>query len=352
MLKLSVFDLEGPLSPADHAALASKRVGEIIGSKNFEKVFEMLSKYDDYLVENPEIQKELNLGEYNPGDTLRLIAPFLAYYLNNSDLVDISNKTKLTKGARETIYDLKRNNQNIFVISTSYQQHAYNISSKLDIDTSNVFCTKFDINKLKEKVSKDLILELQDSIFQKYKRAGIGTVLGDLNTYFWMQNKDIFSQISVCGGANKARSLQKIINFTSKNMDQVMVVGDSITDMFMLKDAKEGGGFAISFNGNNYSTKNANIVVVSPTLYAIYLVYKLGNFKNIDIWQDSVGFSMLVDSIPKNLISKNVYNYFKKLGMAPIIYNLDNASNSDIEKLIKKQKEMRLKVRGWAGSLS
>ena len=53
MLKVSVFDLEGPLSPADHAALACKYVGEEIGFKDFERFFEMLSSYDDYLVDNP-----------------------------------------------------------------------------------------------------------------------------------------------------------------------------------------------------------------------------------------------------------------------------------------------------------
>ena len=98
MLKVSVFDLEGPLSPADHAALACKDVGEKIGFNEFEKLFEMLSTYDDYLVENPSVQKELKIGDYNPGDTLRLVAPFLAYYLSDSDLVEISNNVEVDRG--------------------------------------------------------------------------------------------------------------------------------------------------------------------------------------------------------------------------------------------------------------
>ena len=351
-MKISVFDLEGPLSPADHAALACKYVGEKLEFKNFEKIFEMISKYDDYLVENPDVQNELDIGEYNPGDTLRLVAPFLAYYLTDSDLVDISNKTELTCDAKKTIDDLGKLGHDIFVISTSYRQHAYNIANRLNIDKTNVFCTEFNMEHLREKTSMDLIYTLQEEIFQKYLDADLEHVLDELHAYFWKENKHFFSEISVCGGAKKAESLEIITKATSTKLSQVMAVGDSITDIYMLKDTKNNDGFSVSLNGNQYSTRNANIVVVSPSLYAVYLIAHWGSFEEIDIWQDSVGLDMNVSDIPKDIISNKLYKHFKKLKVAPIIYNIKKASKSTISELIEKQKVMRVKNRGWAGTLS
>ena len=60
------FDLEGPISPQDNAY-------EVLGlAKDGERVFEVISKYDDILtLEGRE--------GYEPGDTLKLIVPFLLW---------------------------------------------------------------------------------------------------------------------------------------------------------------------------------------------------------------------------------------------------------------------------------
>jgi len=70
------------------------------------------------------------------------------------------------------------------------------------------------------------------------------------------------------------------------------------------------------------------------------------------MWQGKMGLDADFSRIPREMVPKKVYNHFKKLNTAPIIYDIRSVDNSTIEELIKKQKEMRLKNRGWAGTLS
>ena len=64
MSRVVFFDLEGPISTQDNAY-------EVLGLvPNGHKIFEVISKYDDILALE-------NRPNYEAGDTLSLIAPFL-----------------------------------------------------------------------------------------------------------------------------------------------------------------------------------------------------------------------------------------------------------------------------------
>ena len=67
MSRFICFDLEGPLSPQDNAYELMKLFPQ------GDRVFEIISRYDDLLTleERPD---------YEPGDTLALIVPFLLYH--------------------------------------------------------------------------------------------------------------------------------------------------------------------------------------------------------------------------------------------------------------------------------
>ncbi|GAG80507.1 unnamed protein product, partial [marine sediment metagenome] len=49
-----------------------------------------------------------------------------------------------------------------------------------------------------------------------------------------------------------------------REISQVMYVGDSITDVEALRLVSDGGGVSISFNGNSYALKAAQIACISP----------------------------------------------------------------------------------------
>ena len=96
--------------------------------KDGSSIFEVLSKYDDYLA----LQ---NIPDYEPGDTLKLIVPFLLVNgVTELDIVKVSKRAKLVRGAKELIKWLQEDMWNVHIISTSYEQHAYNIASQLGIE--------------------------------------------------------------------------------------------------------------------------------------------------------------------------------------------------------------------------
>ena len=79
----AAFDLEGPLSPQDNAY----EVMHLF--KDGPSLFEVISKYDDYLA----LQ---NRHDYEPGDTLKLIVPFLLVNgITEQDIRKVSKRAKL-----------------------------------------------------------------------------------------------------------------------------------------------------------------------------------------------------------------------------------------------------------------
>ena len=44
-------------------------------------------------------------------------------------------------------------------------------------------------------------------------------------------------------------------------LEDVMYVGDSITDVEAFKLVRDNGGLTVSFNGNSYAVKNAEVAV-------------------------------------------------------------------------------------------
>ena len=75
-MKLICFDLEGPLAPQDNAYELMKLF------PNGGKIFEVISRYDDLLtLEGRE--------NYEPGDTLALIVPFLAYHRITEEQINV-----------------------------------------------------------------------------------------------------------------------------------------------------------------------------------------------------------------------------------------------------------------------
>ena len=114
--KTIFFDLEGPLSPQDNAYEVMKLIGE-----KGAFIFEVISKYDD-------IKSIEGRESYEPGDTLALIVPFLLLHgITEGDINRVSERAKIVDGAKDLFEKLQTENWDIYIISTSYKQHAYNV---------------------------------------------------------------------------------------------------------------------------------------------------------------------------------------------------------------------------------
>lgn len=269
MKKIICFDLEGPLSPIDHALEVMKLIPD------GRKVFEVISRYDDLLTLD-------NQRDYEPGNTLKLIAPFLAQCrITDVNLTAVSKKAILTEGAEKVILGLQKNKWKVFIISTSYEQHAFHIAECLNISKKDVFCTKFPLDKFgKALTEKELLVVdsagdyIASDLYSRDLRLGkrdeeIKTYLDEI---FWKVFPSlpginrIFKAIRVMGGARKAEALKIISEKTNVPLQDMAVVGDSITDLKMLKAVKEVGGPSIVFNGNKYALPCGTVGICSTSL--------------------------------------------------------------------------------------
>lgn len=256
------FDLEGPLSPQDNAYELMKL------SPNGEKVFEVISRYDDLLTLEER-------QDYEPGDTLALIVPFLILHgISEDDIANMAAKASLTGGADRLIRWLKSQDWQVFCISTSYEQYALRITKRLGIEAGNVACTSLPLDKFRSKLNKEdyrLLSEaetetlalrpftdddrikqyLDDFFLKKLPATNLGTVV---------------AQVKPVGGQRKVAALNRFASAHQQPLSNWVVVGDSITDFRMLKAVEEAGGLAIAFNANEYALPYATMSLASTSI--------------------------------------------------------------------------------------
>lgn len=362
-MKVCAWDLEGPLSYVDFAAEICKLLEHKLKKAKLTEFFNMISNYDDYLIENSNIIEQLGIKSYEPGDTLRLLAPIYICYFSDQELKKISKENPgLNPGIKQAISSIQKNNWKIFIISTSYTQHAFNIGKLLKIKQDHIYCTKLNVEELRPQI-KDInesINRLIDEIFGKYiqKNFNLESVIDDLNDFFWNDKENdyfkVMNQISVRGGKRKEKALEEISKRTNFPISKMIVTGDSITDKNMLKRAVDENGFGVSWNGNEYSIPNANIAVTSPDSMGILTIFDAypNIWEFIENWEKFYqDFKEDPRKIPNNLVSQQIKGYFIKNNFVPIIYNLKKLTYNELEEVIKIQKDMRKKVRGWVGNL-
>ena len=98
------------------------------------------------------------------------------------------------------------------------------------------------------------------------------------------------------GGEQKAEAIRDVAKRLDADLADVMYVGDSITDVEAFKLVRAGGGLTVSFNGNGYAVKNAEVAVLSEsnlvTAVIADLFCKFGKEMAINAFQ-SWGFAAL-----------------------------------------------------------
>jgi len=269
--KVVFFDLEGPLSPQDNAL-------EVMGLvDNGHQAFAVISRYDDLLaLEGRE--------EYEPGDTLKLILPFLVLHgITAEDIENVSKAAPLIAGARELVASLAGDGWRVHVISTSYQQHALRIANELGIPERDVACTPLDLSQLASRAEQtdlafvreawDYVLRIGEglSLEQIADGAVDARIRPRLDEFYWETMPrtalgEALRAVEVVGGRRKVGALERFCHGLGVYLGQVAVVGDSITDFQMLKAVEAAGGLSIVFNGNQYALPYGTVGVASVSL--------------------------------------------------------------------------------------
>ena len=138
---------------------------------------------------------------------------------------------------------------------------------------------------------------------------------------------DSIKDIEVIGGEGKKIAIEKIIANNNINKNQILYIGDSITDVEPLEFVKNNNGISISFNGNKYSIKAAEIAIVSKSAIASLLIADLYNQNNKQVVLDFIKDYNSSDNIKELLDNYKITDYTKD--------NFLNTFNKDNYPLIK-----------------
>ncbi len=262
MVNFICFDLEGPLSPQDNAFELMKLF------PNGDKIFEVISRYDDLLtLEGRE--------DYEPGDTLALIVPFLVLHnISEANITTLATKASLTGGAAKLISQLQYNGWKVFCITTSYEQYATHITQKLGIYAHNLACTPFPLDKLRRALSEEDPRQLRQAEEDILTMRPIGDddrIKRSLDNFFWEKLPSTnlgmaIKEVKPVGGRHKVAALNRFADTYTQPLSKWVVIGDSITDFRVLQAVEEAGGLAIAFNANEYALPYSTMSLASTLL--------------------------------------------------------------------------------------
>ena len=219
--KSFITDCEGPLTLNDNAFEIAANFIEDGG-----ELFKILSLYDDYLV---DIVKKEN---YKAGNTLKLILPFFVVEnLKNGDLVDFSQKNIYAVNDSKFLLRYLKQSMNTYIVSTSYGQYIEAVSDYMEVPFENTFYTKVNLDELEltsgeiEKIIefKKAILENPDD-YQLFDDIFFGQI-AEMGIY------DKIKQIKVVGGQGKKLAIDEIIKRDGIDINEILYIGDSITDV-------------------------------------------------------------------------------------------------------------------------
>ena len=338
--KSFITDCEGPLTLNDNAYELAVHFIE-----NGGELFKVLSLYDDYLA---DIVKKEN---YKVGNTLKFILPFfVCENLKNQDMIDFSQKNIYAVRDSKFLLKYLKKAMNTYIVSTSYGQYIEALSNYMDFPFENTFYTKVDVDALTlndeemEKIAKFKQEILDDS--ENYE-------LFDEIFYSEIPKMGIYEtikEINVVGGEGKKEAIDEIIGRDNINTGEILYIGDSITDVEPLDFARKNNGISISFNGNEYPLKVAEIAIVSPsaiTTCVIANIYAKDDrqtvLRFIDDYNTSKNLEELFEKYDVDLEIKNRFLDVFSNGEYPIIKIIDDDNFEDI---LKVSKDMRNNIRG------
>jgi energy-converting hydrogenase A subunit R len=353
--RIFVTDCEGPISKNDNAyELCCYFIPD------GDKFFSLISKYDDVLADI------LRRRGYRAGNTLKLILPFLkAYKVTNQKMREFSEENiLLAPGAKDTMRFVYKTMPS-FIVSTSYEHYMFALCKAIDFPLENTYHTRADIDKycvtdketeMLKQIAKEIaampMIEVPKTAksLRDFSQSDQCTIKR-LDEVFWrriprMSVGKIFDEVTPVGGKEKANAVQEIVNRCRCSVDCIMYMGDSITDVECFQFVRNGDGLTVSFNGNEYAVREAEIAVMSEnTIVTSILADVFSRFGKDFTMQlaKEWSFSGLKRFEVNPNLSKQVQQLYPKNLPRVEIITRDNK-----EKLAKKSVIFRKNVRGEA----
>jgi energy-converting hydrogenase A subunit R len=353
--RVFISDCEGPISKNDNAFEMTARF-----VPNGDKLFTLISKYDDVLAD------VLKKPGYSAGGTLKLILPFLkAYDVTDRQMEEFSaHNLILIANSKDTLQHV-RTIASAFIVSTSYEHYIKALCKALDFPYQNTYCTRLSIDKysiaeqektrLKE-MAKEIVQMSMLSIppaaklMEDFSSKDQETIKR-LDKIFWnelasMNLGRIFSEVAPVGGGQKAEAIEDAVERLHAPLSDVMYVGDSITDVEAFRLVRDNGGLTVSFNGNHYAVKNAEIAVLSEnsivTAIIADLFCKHGKQQTLQVLKNWDSKALRKSAVSQPLLDRFLALYPTALPKVQIV------TAQNMETIVKESSEFRKKVRGDA----
>ncbi len=163
-----------------------------------------------------------------------------------------------------------------------------------------------------------------------------------------MKSGRMLEEVNPVGGYEKAKAVQDIIARArmDSRLESVMYVGDSITDVPPFQLVRKGGGLTVSFNGNEYAIREAEIAVLSSNTIVTSVLAegfrRLGKehvLRMVDEWSPSG----LKKYCATSMLRDRVFKLYPEVFPQVEIITADNR-----ERLKKETSAFRKTVRGEA----
>jgi len=355
MRKVFISDCEGPISKNDNAfEITSHFV------PNGDKLFTVISRYDDVLAD------VIKKPRYKAGCTLKLILPFLkAYDVTDEKMREFSAQNLiLIPNVRDTLQYVRKI-AHAFIVSTSYEHYIEALCQALNFPYENTYCTKINIDKypMTER-EKDRLKKLTKEISQMptIEIPSGAKSLNDLpeehrktiqrlDEIFWkeianMESGKIFYEVNPVGGEEKADAVKEAAERAGADLSSVMYIGDSITDVEAFKLVKENCGLTVSFNGNQYALKHAEIAILSENSIVTAIIAdvfcRFGKRETLSLMENWSREALKKSRVSQTLLNRLFVLYPSELPKVKII------TSENMEVLIKESSKFRKKVRGEA----
>lgn len=337
--KSFITDCEGPLTLNDNAFEMAASFIEDGG-----ELFRILSLYDDYLV---DIVKKPG---YKAGNTLKLILPFFVVEnLTNQDFIEFSQNHIYAVNDSKFLLEYLKEAMNTYIVSTSYGQYIEAVSNYMEVPFENTFYTNVDMDSLHlndEEIQK--IMEFKEMIMDNPEDYELFddiffTQIAQMGIY------DEIKKVEVVGGLGKKLAIDRIIERDEIDVNEILYIGDSITDVEPLEFARKNNGISISFNGNEYPLKVAEIAIVSPSAVATAVIANIYAENDKDKVLKFIENYNVTDDMKKlftdyEIDSEITDKFFSVFGDEYPIIEIVNDEN--YESILKTSKQMRNNIRG------
>jgi energy-converting hydrogenase A subunit R len=353
--RVFVSDCEGPISKNDNAyELTAHAVPD------GDKLFSAISKYDDVLAD--VVKKPC----YNAGDTLKLILPFLkAYDVTNAQFQKFSAQTLLLiAGTPQTLRHITQIAP-AYIVSTSYEQYIQALCTAVGFEFDYTYCTRLNLDQYKlppqekaqlKTIAQEIVslppITIPDGAktpaeFSAQDQAS----LRRLDEIFWtkipvMTCGKILQDITPAGGPQKAQAIKDILKKQGVSLADVMYVGDSITDVQAFELVRGGGGLSISFNGNGYAVRSAEVSVLAEnnlvTAVLADVFVKQGNDAVLHLVANWSRNALQNSQVEPVLLAQFFEAYPEGLPKVQI------PQTANLETIVMQSSEFRKQVRGQA----